>query len=120
MERPPHQKVGLGALFKHHLRDWLGILVMIALELVVYIAITPFHRFVDKVKMQEYMYPTGPDTVPTWTIGVCISLSWSHNSFFSGLLEVDKLTLPLKFCEPPIESHVCAERSTSGFCVNGF
>lgn len=72
MERPPHQKVGLAALLKHHLRDWLGILVMIALELVVYIAISPFHRFVDKVKMQEYMFPTGPDTVPTWTIGVCI------------------------------------------------
>lgn len=66
----PHHKVRLVQLIKHHLRDWLWIAVMIALEIIVYLLIPPFHRFVDETKMQEYKYPTGPDTVPTWSIGV--------------------------------------------------
>jgi membrane-associated phospholipid phosphatase len=66
----PHHKVRLVQLIKHHLRDWLWIAVMIALEIIVYLLIPPFHRFVDETKMQEYKYPTGPDTVPTWSIGI--------------------------------------------------
>ena len=73
MERPVH-KVRLMQLIKHHLRDWAWVAVMIGLEIAVYLAWTPFHRFVDETKMQEYKYPTGPDTVPTWSIGVPLFL----------------------------------------------
>ena len=72
-----HQKVQLVQLIKHHLRDWLWVTVMIILETVVYFAIPPFQRFVDEHKMQEYMYPTSPETVPVWAIGVRVSFQ-SH------------------------------------------
>lgn len=69
VERPLH-KVRLVQLIKHHLRDWLGVAAVIALEITVFLAIPPFHRFVDETMMQNYKYPTGPDTVPTWSIGI--------------------------------------------------
>lgn len=69
VERPLYN-VKLLQLIKHHLRDWAGVAAMIAMEIVVYLAIPPFHRFVDETKMQDYLYPTQADTVPTWSIGV--------------------------------------------------
>jgi diacylglycerol diphosphate phosphatase/phosphatidate phosphatase len=69
VERPEHN-VRLLQLIKHHLRDWLWVGVMIVLELVVYLVWPPFHRFVSKTKMQEYLYPHSPETVPTWAIGI--------------------------------------------------
>jgi diacylglycerol diphosphate phosphatase/phosphatidate phosphatase len=61
-------KVTLGALLKHHLRDWLWIGVMIVLEIIVYVVIPPFHRYIDAYTMQNYMYPSKGETVPTWSI----------------------------------------------------
>jgi diacylglycerol diphosphate phosphatase/phosphatidate phosphatase len=73
-----HQKVRLVQLIKHHLRDWVWIAVMIGLEVVLYVAVPPFQRFVDEEKMQDYKYPTGPDTVPVWSIGVSVFLERGH------------------------------------------
>lgn len=63
-------KVGLLALIKHHLRDWLTIAVLIALELIMYLLIPPFHRFVNEPMMANYMFPRKGETVPTWLVGV--------------------------------------------------
>lgn len=63
-------KVSLVSLIKHHLRDWLWIGVMIALELIMYFIIPPFHRFVNEPMMEDLRYPRKPETVPTWSVGV--------------------------------------------------
>jgi membrane-associated phospholipid phosphatase len=64
------QKVTLVALIKHHLRDWLWVLVMIILELIMYFIIPPFHRFVNEPMMEDLMFPRKPETVPTWSVGI--------------------------------------------------
>jgi membrane-associated phospholipid phosphatase len=63
-------KVSLVSLIKHHLRDWLWIGVMIALELIMYFIVPPFHRFVNEPMIEDLRYPRKPETVPTWSVGV--------------------------------------------------
>ena len=41
---------------------------MIILEIIVYVVIPPFHRYIDANTMQDYMYPSKGETVPTWSI----------------------------------------------------
>jgi hypothetical protein len=105
VERPEHN-VRLLQLIKHHLRDWLWVGVMIVLELVVYLVWPPFHRFVSKTKMQEYLYPHSPETVPTWAIGVCMVFfpSW----FFLGLTYRLRVTETDLFCWILLPDNRCA------------
>jgi diacylglycerol diphosphate phosphatase/phosphatidate phosphatase len=64
------RKVTLVALIRHHLRDWLWIVVMAILELVDYFLIPPFKRFITATIVQNYRFPMKGETVPTWSVGV--------------------------------------------------
>lgn len=64
----PGTKVSLFSLFKHHLRDWIWIVIMACLEIVVYVVIPPFHRFIGESNISNYVYPSESATVPTWSV----------------------------------------------------
>ena len=82
-------KVTLVSLLRHHLRDWLWIVVMTILELIMYFVVQPFHRFVSESMMANYLYPVKPYTVPTWAVGVCQLITQTSMLIFAnGFLEL--------------------------------
>ncbi|XP_048228534.1 lipid phosphate phosphatase 1 isoform X2 [Ricinus communis] len=52
---------------KNHMHDWLILLLLGAIEIVLYI-IHPFYRYVGKDMMQDLKYPFQDNTVPTWSV----------------------------------------------------
>ncbi|CAM6085549.1 unnamed protein product [Calypogeia fissa] len=60
--------ISFGKLLKHHLRDWLMVVVVAIVEIIVYVVIPPFHRFVSRFNIDDYRYPRETTTVPTWSV----------------------------------------------------
>ncbi|BBN18676.1 diacylglycerol diphosphate phosphatase / phosphatidate phosphatase [Marchantia polymorpha subsp. ruderalis] len=73
-ELPPIAREGQGtdistlALLKYHLKDWLMVVIIAGLEIVVYVVIPPFHRYVGEDIIENYEYPRKDFTVPTWSV----------------------------------------------------
>lgn len=67
-------------LLKHHVRDWIMVILVAIVEVCVYVAIPPYHRFVGQFNIDDYRYPRKSTTIPTWTVLVswtcfyCVSL----------------------------------------------
>lgn len=85
-------------LFKHHLRDWVIIVIMAILEIIDYVLIPPYHRFVSEHNINNFTFPSNKYTVPTWSVLVRIIIS-SLNFLFNlarPLQHVDKILLSIQ------------------------
>jgi hypothetical protein len=91
-------KVSFWPLFKHHLRDWVIIVIMAILEIIDYVLIPPYHRFVSEHNINSFTFPSNKYTVPTWSVLVRIIIS-SLNFLFNlaqSLQHVDKILLSIE------------------------
>ncbi|BBN15092.1 diacylglycerol diphosphate phosphatase / phosphatidate phosphatase [Marchantia polymorpha subsp. ruderalis] len=59
----------LGQLFKHHLKDWLVIVLLIILDVVLNI-IHPFNRYVGSMNIDSVRFPHKKNTVPVWSVPI--------------------------------------------------
>jgi diacylglycerol diphosphate phosphatase/phosphatidate phosphatase len=62
------RKVSFWPLFKHHLRDWVIIVIMAILEIIDYVLVPPYHRFVSEHNINYFTFPSNKYTVPTWSV----------------------------------------------------
>ncbi len=92
------RKVSFWPLFKHHLRDWVIIVIMAILEIIDYVLVPPYHRFVSEHNINYFTFPSNKYTVPTWSVLVRIIIS-SLNFLFNlaqSLQHVDKILLSIE------------------------
>ena len=60
-----------------HMHDWLILILLIVIDVLLNL-IEPFHRFVGEEMMTDLKYPLKDNTIPVWTVPVCI---WFQSLF---------------------------------------
>lgn len=75
----------IGQLFKHHLKDWLVIVLLFIIAVILNV-IHPFNRFVGKYNIDSVRFPHKKNTVPIWSVPVRIVYLLK----FSSVLSVDQ------------------------------
>lgn len=59
------------------MHDWLILILLIVIDVILNL-IEPFHRFVGEEMMVDLKYPMKDNTIPVWTVPVCI---WFQSLF---------------------------------------